>query len=329
MDRVRRVRPSPGARRARTAPALPALSRRHARPRRLACLRRAIAEIDSSVRNSIATPSNFEEPRMQTPRTAADAQPLRGAIRLLALGVMAVGAVTLVGGLRGIGPQPGPLPGLAEALAGALACSIVGLALGLGSFRARAAARAAEILAALVVAFGAWSRTPDVLALALLGAGILLARHSATLSRLLALVAGASGLLTLLGHLYGIASVSPLPAGPLLWVRAVLQVTAAIGVLFLRPESGLPAALLDRSEAGRELRRLLPPVLILPIVLGWVALAGERAGWYDHAFSTALFASTIALSLCGLGLASYASMRRSAEERRRVRAELAASEARY
>ena len=265
---------------------------------------------------------------MQTPRTAADAQPLRGAIRLLALGVMAVGAVTLVGGLRGIGPQPGPLPGLAEALDWALACCILGLALGLASFRARAAARAAEILAALVVAFGAWSRTPDVLALALLGAGILLARHSASLSRLLALVAGASGLLTLLGHLYGITSMS-LPAGPLLWVRAVLQVTAAIGVLFLRPESGLPAALLDRSEAGHELRRLLPPVLILPIALGWVALAGERAGWYDHAFSTALFASTIALSLCGLGLVSYASMRRSAEERRRVRAELAASEARY
>ena len=87
--------------------------------------------------------------------------------------------------------------------------------------------------------------------------------------------------------------------------------------------------MLDRSEAGRELRRLLPAALVLPIALGWLALAGERAGWYDGTVKTALFAISLALSLFGVSALSYTAMRRSVNDRRRARAELAASEARY
>src|SRR5262249_47403649 len=96
-----------------------------------------------------------------------------------------------------------------------------------------------------------------------------------------------------------------------------------------RPESGAPAALLDPSEAGRELRRLLPAALVLPVAVGWLALAGERAGLYESVVKTALFAIALVVALFGLAAISYRALSRSEEERRRVRQALAASEARY
>ena len=56
---------------------------------------------------------------------------------------------------------------------------------------------------------------------------------------------------------------------------ALLLTMASRGILFLRPERGLPAALLDRSEAGRELRRLTATALI-PVLLGWLVLTHAR-----------------------------------------------------
>ena len=104
-----------------------------------------------------------------------------------------------------------------------------------------------------------------------------------------------------------------------------------------RPRRPLPAPRewYPRGRAGslgggpRALRRLLPAALVLPIALGWLALAGERAGWYDGTVKTALFAISLAVSLFGVSALSYTSMRRSVNDRRRARAELAASEARY
>lgn len=269
---------------------------------------------------------------MHQPQTGGGAEslrPARRAVRLLALGMLALGVALLVVWLRGVGSLGGATPGLAFSLDWAAACCGVGIALGLASFEARAAARTGELAAALVVAFGLLTWESDLVGLTLIGAGIAVARRSARLSRALALLAAAIGALAILGHVYGISSASPLPATHLALVKAVLEVAAGLGVLFLRPESGLPAALLDRSEAGRELRRLLPAAVVLPVALGWLALAGQRAGWYDSAFKTALFAGALALSLFGLGFVSYTSLRRSGDERRRARAELAASEARY
>ena len=124
-------------------------------------------------------------------------------------------------------------------------------------------------------------RRSPLAASALLGAGHRLSAHgrSAPLSRAFALLAAAAGALVVLGCLYGIPSVAAVPVdayGAREGARS--RSPAAFGVLFLRPESGLPAALLDRSEAGRELAPLLPAALVLPVVLGWLALAGERAG---------------------------------------------------
>lgn len=269
----------------------------------------------------------------------------RNGVRLLSAGILALGALAIAGGLSPVAPLGRLTSDLAIGLDWAVAFTGIGLALGLAVYPAT---RAARVVAALVVGFSLltiagidfayvglffvhYERMGPTAALgfALLGSAILLAWRSASLSRLLALLVSATGTLAVLGYLYGVPAFLGLPITGTALVAAVLQGAAGLGVLFLRPESGVPAALLDRSEAGRELRRLLPAALVLPIALGWLALAGERGGWYDGTFKTALFAISLALSLFGVAALSYTSMRRSVDDRRQARAELAASEARY
>ena len=256
---------------------------------------------------------------------ALQQQRARIGVRLLACGILVMIAAAL--------------PGVALRLDWAVAVSGVAVAFGLASFGSSAAMR---IVAALVVFFGLLSLGQDLFfsdastdrvislgdaGIALLGSAILLARRNASLSRLLALSIVTTAALALLGYLYGIPSLYELPfARRMELVEAVLLFAAGSGVVFLRPESGLPAALLDRSEAARELRRLVPAALLLPIALGGLAIAGERAGWYDSTLETALLVIGLTLALLALATVSYVALRRSELERRRVRAKLAESE---
>jgi len=267
---------------------------------------------------------------------------VRFAVRLLAFGIVAVGAALVAASVTGFGALYRMPPVLTAQLDWAVACCGVGIALGLASFEARAAVRSAQLVAALVAAMGGLALAGSLVGVeprlapaaavgfALLGSAILGARWSPSLSRVLAVLVVAGGSLAVVGYLYGIPTPDNGAAVTRMAVaRAVLLMAAACGVLFLRPDGGLPAALLDRSEAGRELRRLLPAALLLPVVLGWLVLAGERAGWYGGTFKTALFAVALALSLIALVSSSYSALRRSGDERRRARAALAVSEARY
>ena len=271
----------------------------------------------------------------------------RDGIRMLAAGIVALGALAVLGVTGPLEPLARLAAGLDMKLDWAVAFTGIGLALGLASYPA---ARAAQGVAALVVLFslatvvvfdfdenvgpllvvGYKHMAPaKALGFAVLGAAILLAPRRPSLSRLLALLVVAIGTLAVLGFLYGVPTFLGLPITGVVLVKVLLESTAGLGVLFLRPESGLPAAVLDHSEAGHELRRMLLAALVLPVVLGWLSLSGERLGWYDTTSKTALFAISLALSLFGVAALSYTSMRRAVEDRRRARADLGASEERY
>ena len=84
------------------------------------------------------------------------------------------------------------------------------------------------------------------------------------------------------------------------WIMAVQSVFAAIalgiGLLFVEPGRGFTAVILSELSGGLLLRRLLPYVIAIPFVFGWLRLRGEYAGWYGTNAGLALFAlSNIAL----------------------------------
>ncbi len=112
----------------------------------------------------------------------------------------------------------------------------------------------------------------------------------------LALGSGIVALVVLLGYLYGANSFYDY-AGPqgMAIHTALLFLLLAVGILCLHPERGLIAVVSSRTAGGAMARRLLLAVIIVPAVLGWIKLAGERYQHYETSFGTALFMTANAL----------------------------------
>ncbi|MBW4470368.1 MAG: hypothetical protein KME45_08165 [Stenomitos rutilans HA7619-LM2] len=117
------------------------------------------------------------------------------------------------------------------------------------------------------------------------------ARRSQRLVMLLALM----GMLLPWLALFGYASTTnlfyALPTNPQTGISPLTAIgflTLEIGVLGLRPHEGLIGLLTAPSSGGQMVRRLLPIVLVVPILFGWVVTYGRGSGFFDTATSFAL-----------------------------------------
>jgi PAS domain S-box-containing protein len=87
---------------------------------------------------------------------------------------------------------------------------------------------------------------------------------------------------------------------------------------------------LTGDEAGAIMaRRLVPPLMILPVVVGWLRIAGERAGLFDSAMGVALVAAVYVVCFFWLVWLTAAPINRTDRHRRRAEEKLWWSERRY
>lgn len=136
---------------------------------------------------------------------------------------------------------------------------------------------------------------PAAVSLLFLGLALLLmsrpGRHveAVALHQFLALVVVLVTLLPTIGYLsgaielYGIARYTGIA-----WPTAVVLLLLSVGVLCARPQYGLIAAVTADDPGGGIIRSLLLPLTLLPVVLGWLCLAGERQGIYEASLGTAM-----------------------------------------
>ena len=119
----------------------------------------------------------------------------------------------------------------------------------------------------------------------------------AVVGQALALQAAAIGALALIGYLY---------QEPLLYQTVFIRLTPfvaysllaiALGTMALRPEIGITRFISGPRTGSYMSRRLLGPVLILPILLGWLALELERQEVVSHTGGAVLNAMTIIVVL--------------------------------
>lgn len=95
------------------------------------------------------------------------------------------------------------------------------------------------------------------------------------------------GLLSTMGYVYkvqafyGIVGVTAIA-----WPTSIALLALGVGLVLLRPTEGLVAPLAADDAGGQLLRRFLVPTLVVPFVLGWVRLEGERRGWFDASVGT-------------------------------------------
>ncbi len=114
-------------------------------------------------------------------------------------------------------------------------------------------------------------------------------RRGARPAQHLTLTAALVSLLALTGHLYGVARFQDLAfAIPMAQSTALMFIVLCMGLFAARPDRGLMAAITSDHAGGTLLRRLLPVVIGVPIVIGWLRLLGQRAGLYDMEFGVSL-----------------------------------------
>jgi PAS domain S-box-containing protein len=71
-------------------------------------------------------------------------------------------------------------------------------------------------------------------------------------------------------------------------VTSTIIAALSIGVMASVPDQGLAAEIRRDDAGGSLLRRLIVAIIVIPLVLGWLRLYGQQAGYYDTAFGTAL-----------------------------------------
>jgi diguanylate cyclase (GGDEF)-like protein/PAS domain S-box-containing protein len=105
-----------------------------------------------------------------------------------------------------------------------------------------------------------------------------------------ALIAGAIGLITLLGYLYSVPSLYETgPYPPVSLHESIALLLLAAAVLAARPDKGMLRVTTSDSAGGFLARSAPAAVIGLPMVVGWLTLTGQRFGWYDGAAGVSIF----------------------------------------
>ena len=127
----------------------------------------------------------------------------------------------------------------------------------------------------------------------LLGGSVLLlnlkSRRGFYLAQACIMVSLCDSLLPLIGYAYGTKMLYGLGNFiPMALHTALTFLALGSGLLFVRPDRGLIVTILDTGVSGIMTRRLLPAMIGLPVLIGWLRLEGQRLNLYDNELGVAL-----------------------------------------
>lgn len=144
----------------------------------------------------------------------------------------------------------------------------------------------------------------------------------------LAVAVGLIGSLSILGYAFGTEALYGLPKYTGIAFHTCLAFVAlAAGLLLARPNQGIAAIVFDPGIGGAMARRLLPPAILLPFVLGWLRIQGEQLGLYDAAFGTAIAMLMLIVVFSALVLVHVRALGRADQYRRQAEEAIRKSEA--
>jgi signal transduction histidine kinase len=125
--------------------------------------------------------------------------------------------------------------------------------------------------------------------------------------------------LALAGHIYGAPGLTALPST----TRMALHTSAvflvlAYGILVSRPNAGLTGLVTSGALGGTMMRRLLLPVTVVPVIVGWLRLEGQRNGLYSTGQGVALLVVSLTTVLVVVLFVIARQIDRSDRERQAV-----------
>jgi signal transduction histidine kinase len=142
--------------------------------------------------------------------------------------------------------------------------------------------------------------------------------HGAT--QLLTIIVLSIAMVTLCGYTYhasGLVQVRDFI--PMALNTAVGFAALSVGILCARPRRGMVADLIGEGTGSRMARHVLPAVVGVPLLLGWLRVRGEQAGLYESRTGTALLVASWVLVLGATvrwqtGILNRADLKRKAAE---------------
>lgn len=271
-----------------------------------------------------------------------------------AITVTLIGLIGLAGWVFDIGAFRSLIPGLVPMKANtAIVLSLLGLSLFLerepASPRRLAHAHAAAWIATIVAGvtfaedvfrlnlwideavFRDWSAAPPfhpgrmapltALSLTMLGSAILLLDQKRKWARRAAsrlpVASGVIGLVSIAGYLYSATSLYKIASYTSMALNtSVALVITATGILCSRPRLDVTRVLLSRGPGGALARRLLPIGLGAPLILGWIGISGQRAGYYGTEVGLGLMVIAMTGTLALAILATARAIDRADRDRR-------------
>ncbi|MBI1347825.1 PAS domain S-box protein [bacterium] len=103
-------------------------------------------------------------------------------------------------------------------------------------------------------------------------------------------------LLALTGYVYDIHALYRFPPFSSMALHTALSfLLLNVGLHLAMPEQPIVALFLSPSAGGTIARTMLPVTIIVPFVIGWLRLIGERAGFYGPAFGIVLHSTSVIL----------------------------------
>jgi len=108
-------------------------------------------------------------------------------------------------------------------------------------------------------------------------------------AQFLTLSAAFISMVALIAYIYDVKSLYAVsPYSTMALHTSIIFIVLSFGLLFSQPERGLMAIIASDTAGGITMRRLLPAAIGIPVVVGYVRLMGEQAGFYDIGFGLAL-----------------------------------------
>lgn len=110
-------------------------------------------------------------------------------------------------------------------------------------------------------------------------------------AHLLTIPAAVIGFITLVGYAYGAMGLTRVQVHIPMAIHTAFAFTVlSIATLLSRIEDGPFRIFVADTVGGRVARMLMPPAVVLPVVVGWVQVQGENAGWYGMEMGVVLMA---------------------------------------
>ena len=143
------------------------------------------------------------------------------------------------------------------------------------------------------------------------------------LPQVLPLIAFLVSWLALIGYVYGSASFYEVPLTiPMALHTATMFLLLSAAILWMQTRTGFMAVIASPTTGGHVARRILPSVILIPSIIGWLRLFGERRQWYGTETGVALMVAMSIAFCVVVVLLTAASLNRLDSDRSRAQAQI-------